>query len=325
MKAAIVTEQGLALRDVPEPKPGPDQVLIRLRAIGLNRADLGVAAGHKHGSVGGPGAIPGLEGAGEVVEVGPEVPEHIRPGMRVMASVGASYAELAVADWGRVSPLPDANLSWETAATLPIALQTMHDAVVTHGLCGPGSAIMIQGASSGVGLMGLQVARLMGATTVVGSSTNAEKRARLAEFGATLAVDTNDPAWVQQVLDATAGRGVDAVVDMISGKLVSQTLAATAILGRIVNVGRLGGTNADFDFDLHAARRISYIGVTFRTRSVAEVREIVRRMREDLWPALSAGELALPLDRVFHLDEVHGALEHMRTNAHFGKIVMVTG
>ncbi|WP_423172709.1 alcohol dehydrogenase catalytic domain-containing protein, partial [Stenotrophomonas maltophilia] len=137
-------------------------MLIRLRAIGLNRADLAIAAGHKHGSVGGPGAIPGLEGAGEVVEVGAEVPDHIRPGMRVMAGVGASYAEFAVADWGRVSSLPDANLSWEVAGTLPVALQTMHDAVVTHGLCGPGSSIMIQGASSGVGLMGLQVARLMG-------------------------------------------------------------------------------------------------------------------------------------------------------------------
>lgn len=324
MKAAVVTEQGLVVKQVPEPKPGPEQVLIRLRAIGLNRADLGVAAGHKHGSIGGPGAIPGLEGAGEVVEVGSDVPDSIRPGMRVMASLGASYAEYALADFGRVSPLPDSNLSWEVAATLPIALQTMHDAVVTHGGCRPGSAIMIQGASSGVGLMGLQVARLMGASVVVGTSTNPAKRARLGEFGATLAVDTNDPGWVQQVLDATGGRGVDAVVDQISGPLVSQTLAATAILGRIVNVGRLGGMVAEFDFDLHAARRISYIGVTFRTRSVAEVREIVRRMRADLWPALSEGKLSLPIDRVFHLDDVNAALSHMKANAHFGKIVMVT-
>jgi NADPH2:quinone reductase len=184
---------------------------------------------------------------------------------------------------------------------------------------------MIQGASSGVGLMGLQIARLMGASVVVGSSTNPQRRARLAEFGATLAVDTNDPAWVAQVLEATGGRGVDAVVDMVSGPLVSQTLSATAILGRIVNVGRLGGMKAEFDFDLHAARRISYIGVTFRTRSVAEVREIVRRMREDLWAPLSGGRLRLPIDRVFPLDEVAAALAHMKANAHFGKIVMVTG
>lgn len=325
MKAAIVTAQGLVLQDVPVPKPGPQQVLIKLRAIGLNRADLGVAAGHQHGPVGGPGTIPGLEGAGEIAECGSEVPSHLKPGMRVMASMGATYAEYALADWGRVSLLPDANMSWEVAATLPIALQTMHNAVVTHGLCAPGSAIMIQGASSGVGLMGLQIARLMGASVVVGSSTNPGKRARLAEFGATLAVDTNDPAWVKQVLDATGGRGVDAVVDQISGPLVSQTLAATRILGRIINVGRLGGAVGDFDFDLHAARRISYIGVTFRTRSNEEVREIVRLMRQDLWAALEAGQLALPLDRVFHLDDVHAALAHMKANAHFGKIAMMTG
>ena len=323
MKAAIVTADGLRIQDVPVPKPGPEQVLVRLRAIGLNRADLAVAAGHAHGAVGGLGAIPGLEAAGEVVECGPGVPGHITPGMRVMGGMNASYAEYAVADWGRLNPVPDINMGWEVAATLPVALQTMHNAVVTHGLCAPGSAIMIQGASSGVGLMGLQIAKFMGASVVVGSSTNPEKRARLAEFGATLAVDSNDPGWVQQVLDATGGRGVDAVVDQISGKLASQTLAATRILGRIVNVGRLGGARAEFDFDLHAARRIDYIGVTFRTRSTEEVREIVRLMRQDLWAAMEAGELALPIDRVFHLDDVAEALAHMKANAHFGKIAMV--
>ena len=325
MKAAIVTEQGLRVQDVPVPRPGPEQVLLRLRAIGLNRADLGVAAGHAHGAVGGVGAIPGLEAAGEVVECGADVPAHITPGMRMMGSMGACYAEYAVADWGRLNPLPSNNMGWEVAATLPVALQTMHNAVVTHGLCAPGSAIMIQGASSGVGLMGLQIAKFMGATVVVGSSTNPEKRTRLAEFGATLAVDSNDPGWVGQVLEATGGRGVDAVVDQISGPLVSQTLAATRILGRIVNVGRLGGNRAEFDFDLHAARRISYIGVTFRTRSTEEVREIVRLMKQDLWAAMEAGKLALPIDRVFHLDDVAGALAHMKANAHFGKIAMVTG
>ena len=165
MKAAVVTAEGLKLQEVPVPKPGPQQILIKLRAIGLNRADLGVAAGHAHGAVGGIGAIPGLEAAGEIVECGSEVPSHLKPGLRVMGGMGSSYAEYALADWGRVNLVPDANMSWEVAATLPVALQTMHNAVVTHGLCAPGSAIMIQGASSGVGLMGLQIARLMGAST----------------------------------------------------------------------------------------------------------------------------------------------------------------
>ena len=177
-----------------------------------------------------------------------------------MGSMSGSYAEYCAVHWGRLFPVQSNNMPWEAAATLPVALQTMHDAVVTHGLCGPGRSILIQGASSGVGLMGLQVARLMGATTVIGTSTNAERRARLAGFGATHAVDTSDSTWVDQVLAATGGRGVDAVADMVSGPLVSQTLRATAILGRIVNVGRLGGAVAEFDFDTHAARRITYVG-----------------------------------------------------------------
>ncbi|MBU8546138.1 MULTISPECIES: quinone oxidoreductase family protein [Roseomonadaceae] len=323
MRAAVVAEGGLVVKEVPDPRPGPRQVLVRLRAIGLNRADLGVASGHKHGNQGGPGAIPGIEGAGEVVEVGSEVPSHIVPGMRVMASMSGSYAEYCAVDWDRLFPVPSNNMSWEVAATLPLALQTMHDAVVTHGLCGPGRSILIQGASSGVGLMGLQVARLMGATTVIGTSTNAERRARLTEFGATHAVDTSDTRWVDQVLEATGGRGVDAVVDMISGPLVSQTLRATAILGRIVNVGRLGGTVAEFDFDTHAARRITYVGVTFRTRSAEEVAEIVRRSRTDLWGALEAGKLSLPLDRTYALDEVNEALAQMKANQHFGKLALI--
>ena len=322
MKAAIVTATGVAVQDVPDPRPKPHEVLVRVRASGLNRADLAVAAGHAHGNIGGPGTILGMEFAGEVVECGAEVPDSIRPGQRVMASGAAGYAEYAVADWGRVLPVPDANMSWAQAATLPIALQTMHDAVVTNGGLRPGQSVLIQGASSGVGLLGMQIAKLMGAGLVFGSSTDAGRRARLKDFGADHAVDTSGPAWPDQVLAATGGRGVDLIVDQVSASVANGNLRACAILGRIVNVGRLGGARGEFDFDLHAMRRISYIGVTFRTRSQEEVREIVRRMRADLCDAVEAGRLALPIDRVFPLAEAPAALAHMRANGHFGKIVL---
>ena len=323
MKAYLLTADGPAIAEVPTPAPKPHEILVRVRAAGLNRADLGMAAGHLHGAAGGVGQVLGLEWAGEVAQVGPDAGSGFVIGQRVMGSGAGAFAEYAVADAGRVSAMPD-GLTFEDAAALPVALQTMHDAVVTNGALSAGQGVLIQGASSGVGLMGMLIAKAMGAAFVAGSSTNPERRARLKDFGADLAVDTSDPAWVAQLLDATGGKGVDLVVDQVSGAIANQTLAATRIGGRIVNVGRLGGMHGDFNFDLHALRRITYVGVTFRTRSGAEVREIVRRMREDLWPAVAAGRLNLPVDRVFPLDQAGEALAHMRANAHFGKVVLST-
>jgi NADPH:quinone reductase len=320
MKAGIATDKGLALRDIAQPKPKSNEVLVRVRAAALNRADLATARGVPHGSHGGIGAAVGLEWAGEVIETGPEVTGY-RPGERVMCSGTGGYAEYAVTDWGRVNPIPE-GMSFEQAATLPVALLTLHNALITAGRLRRGESVMIQGASSGVGLMGLQIAKLMGAKLVIGSSTNNARRPRLKDFGADLAVDTRDAAWVDAVLAATGGKGVDLVVDMLSGPVAVQSMKATAVLGRIVNVGRLAGMKAEFDFDLHALRRIEYIGVTFRTRTLEEVREISRRMRADLWDAVTAGKLKLPIDRRFPLDEAVAAQTHMRENRHFGKIVL---
>ena len=182
--------------------------------------------------------------------------------------------------------------------------------------------MLIQGASSGVGLMAMQIAKAMGAGLVIGTSTNPERRSRLAEFGADLALDSKDPGWVDQVLEATGGIGVDLIIDQVSGYVANQNLAATRVLGRIVNVGRLGGFSGEFNFDLHAARRIDYIGVTFRTRSIDEVSDIVRLMKADLWDLVTAGELSLPIDKEFPLDDAAQAVEYMKTNQHFGKIVL---
>ncbi|MDX2154978.1 MAG: zinc-binding dehydrogenase [Hyphomicrobiaceae bacterium] len=321
MKAAVLGSNGIEIREVVRPRPGPEQVLVRVRAAGLNRADLIVASGRMHGPSGGPGTILGLELAGEVAEVGAGV-DHVKPGDRVMCSAAAAYAEYAIADMGRTHRIPANNMTFAQAATLPVALQTMHNAVVTAGRLKPGETVLIQGASSGVGLVALQIAKAKGARLVAGSSTNPGRRERLKEFGADLAIDSKDPTWADRILEATGGKGVDLIVDQISGYVANQNLKATAILGRIVNVGRLGGFHGDFDFDLHALRRIDYIGVTFRTRSVTEVREINRLMREDLWGDVEAGKIALPIDRTFPLDQAAAALAHMKANAHFGKIVL---
>jgi NADPH2:quinone reductase len=322
MKAAVVAApKGFEFAELPAPRPGAEEVLVRVRAAALNHADLGVLAGRMHGAIGGAGTVLGMEWAGEVLAVGSAVTGFAR-GDRVMGSGRGALAEQVVADQGRVLPLPRADMSWEAAAALPVALQTMHDAIVTHGKLRRGQSVLIQGASSSVGLLGLRIARHLGAALVFGSSRQPATRERLPEFGADLAVDTTDAAWPQRVLEATAGRGVDLVIDMLSGNAMNGNLAATAIGGRIVNVGRLAGQRAEFDFDLHALRRIEYIGVTFRTRSAAEVREVVDRMRADLWPALQAGDLALPVAALYSFDDLGDAFAQLRRGGLPGKLVV---
>ena len=284
MKAAVVTEGGLEVREVEKPGPAPSRCWCACAPQASTAPTCRWPSGSSHGAIGGAGTIVGLEFAGEVEAVGSAVTA-VKAGDRVMATGSGGYAEYAVADWGRASPIPANNMSCEQAATLPIALQTMHNALVTAGRLKAGETVLIQGASSGVGLMGLQIAKLKGARFVIGTSTNAARRERLKEFGADLAVDTTKPNWSEEVLAATGGRGVDLIVDQVSASVANENMKAAAVLGRIVNVGRLGGFKGEFDFDLHALKRIDYIGVTFRTRSVEEVRDIVQAMRADLWGA----------------------------------------
>src|ERR1700729_2418685 len=223
MKAAVLGEKGVEVRDLPKPEPKPNEVLIRVRASSLNRADTLVAAGIQHGPVGGIGARIGLECSGEIEAVGAEVKD-FKPGDRVMGSAPGGFAEYAVTDAGRVNRIPGNNMTYEQAACFPVALQTMHNAVVTAGRLKRGETLLIQGASSGVGLMGMQIGKLMGASLVMGTSTNPQRRARLAEFGCDLALDSGDPKWPEAVKKATGGKGVDLIVDMISGPVANQNL-----------------------------------------------------------------------------------------------------
>jgi NADPH2:quinone reductase len=319
MKAAIVGDKGAEIRDVPKPEPGPNEVLIAARASSLNRADL--LASMRAFAGGGGGGKLGLECAGEVAAVGAGV-TGFKPGDRVMASCAGGFAEYVAIDAGRVNHIPGSAMSYAQAACLPLALFTMHNAVVTAGRLARGETLLIQGASSGVGLMGMQIGKLMGASLVIGTSTDLDRRVRLKDFGCDVALDSRDAQWPEAVKKATGGKGVDVIVDMIAGPVVNQNLDAAAVLGRIVNVGRLGGNKGEFNFDVHALKRIDYIGVTFRTRSLEEIREINRAMRADLWGAVEAGKLSLPIDKTFALDDIAAALAMMKANAHFGKIVV---
>ncbi|OWU84342.1 quinone oxidoreductase [Oceanicola sp. 22II-s10i] len=323
MKAAVLGDNGPEIRDMPVPEPGPTEVLVRVCAASLNRADLLIAAGGRHGFHSHSGQPIGLEWAGEVVSAGPDAGGY-KPGDRVMCSGNGGFAEYAVADHRRCFPVPE-GMEWTTATCYPVALRTMTDAVLINGRMKAGDAVMILGASSGVGLLGMQIAKRRGASLVIGTSTTEARRSRLAEFGADHAIDPTAEGWADKVLELTGGRGVDVIVDMLSGPYINDALSCTAYEGRIVNVGRLAGQMGEFNFDLHALRRIHYIGVTFRTRTVEDVAAINEVVQRDVWPDFEAGHYSLPIDRTMPLMQIREALDEMKANTHFGKIAVTPG
>jgi NADPH2:quinone reductase len=262
-----------------------------------------------------------MEWAGEIVALGEGV-TNLSVGQAVLASGTGGYAEYAVADHGRTIPLEGLGLTIEEAAALPLALMTAHDAVVTNGRLKKGDIVLVNGASSAVGLASMQIARVMGASLVIGTATNDQRLAKLGDHGAGLVIDARSPGWHEQVLEASGNQGANVVIDMVGGDTVNTSMRASAILGRIVNVGRLAGVTSNIDLDLHSLKRLSYVGTTFRTRSIDEVREIVRRMKDHLWSAVASGSIRLPLDRSFALADAAAAHAYMAANSHFGKIVL---
>ena len=321
MRGAVLTPQGIVIGDLPVPRPAKAEVLVRVRASSLNRADLFLVDGKTHGGHGGAGTVLGLEWSGDVVGVGADVTA-FKVGDRVMCSGIGGLAQYAVADWRKVFAFPERDIGYQVAACLPVSLRTTHVSIATVGKLQKGESVLVLGASSGVGLMSLQVAKLLGAGLAIGTSTKSKRRQLLKDFGADVAIDSGDPRWVEQVLELTQGRGVDLLIDFLAGPLINDSMRATSVGGRIVNVGRMAGETGHFDFDLHSMRRIQYLGTTFRTRTADEVAEIQRQVRVDLWPALEAGELGVPIDATFPLERVTEAFELMRANAHFGKIVV---
>ena len=190
MKAVVVTEEGISVQNVETPKPKENEVLVKVFACGLNRADLVVADGGAHGASGGPGTIVGMEFSGEVIELGSKVKDY-SIGDRVMCSGSSAWAEYAVADHGRVIKIPNNNMDYLKASTYPIALATMHNAIVTAGNFTQGQSVLIQGASSGVGLMGLQISKYLGAKVVIGTSTKPDKFEKLKNDFDILSVQRN--------------------------------------------------------------------------------------------------------------------------------------
>ncbi len=322
MRAVTIGKNGVEVIDTSEPRPKEQQVLVKVFSCGLNRSDLLETQGQSFGHTGGDTKILGGEFAGEIVELGSEV-KNFNIGDRVMCRGGSGWAEYAVSHYRRTIPINSESIDWSQAATIQGNMQTMHDAIVTNGRFSSGDSVFIQGASSAVGLIGLQISKRLGASLTIGSSTNEKRRARLKEFGADVVIDTSTDVWLKTLLDATDGKGVDILIDMLSGDYVNKNMEATKVNGHIINIGRLAGMNGKFDYDLHAKRRLNYIGTTGRTRSIDENEKVANLANRDLWHLVLEGKIRHHIDQVFPLKEAKRALNKMNENNHFGKLVLL--
>jgi NADPH2:quinone reductase len=326
MKAVIIDEscagRPLVYReDVPDPRPGPADLLIAVRAAALNRADLRRAATHFASSEGAKGlAVAGLELAGEVIAAGADVKGFSR-GDRVMAMSGGAYAEQAVVDHRLAIPVP-ASFDWKQAAATPITFVTAYDALMTAAQFKAGEGVLVQGGSTGAGIAAIQIARWKGASHIFGTASGS-KLERIRDLGCTVAIDYRAENVADVVMEYTDKHGVEVVLDHVGDKAVQTNIDAAAIKGRIVCVGRVAGVEATVNVDEFSRKRIHMIGVTFRTRSMDERTGVIRRFCTDVLPELDRGGIRPVIDSVYPLNEAGRAQEHMRGNHHFGKIILI--
>lgn len=306
----------IAVLEMPQPVPGPGQVLVQVHAASLNRGEL---VTRQKLRVGEPQPN-GIEFAGRVVELGP-CADPAWQGQRVMGHWRAGQAEYVAVDTRLLVPVPE-RLDWIQAAAWLNVFTTAHDAIVTRARLKPGESILINAAGSGIGTAALQIARLIGAYPVLGSTRSAARREKLPRHGMQVGIDASSASWPQAVQEATSGRGVDVIIDSVGPDVLSGNLACIALEGRLVSVGRLGAERGEIDMDLLALKRASLIGVTFRTRTLEERAACVRQCAQDLLPALADGRLEPVLDRTFPMADVAQAHAYLARDAHLGKVVL---
>jgi len=325
MRAAVITRPGgpevIEIRDVETPIAGNDDVLIRVRASGLNRADIHQRKGGYPAPPGSPADIPGLEYAGEVVDVGAHVPGFKR-GERVWGIVGGgAHAELLVAPASTVARAPD-SMSWEQAGAIPEAFITAHDALVSQASLTHGERVLIHAAGSGVGLAAIQVCRAVGAIPF-GTSRTADKIERARSLGLEDGAAMHDASGLSDHARTWAPNGFDVVLDLVGGAYTPASIEAMAVRGRLMLVGLVAGSTATFDMRRILSKRIKFVGTVLRARSISEKAVATAAFDRDLGAGFRNATLRATVDTTFSLDDIADAHRRMESNDSFGKIVII--
>jgi NADPH:quinone reductase-like Zn-dependent oxidoreductase len=301
-------ETKLELREVEQPKPKENQLLVRVRAAGLNRGEF--IAGH---GLTPPGAAKaaGGEAAGEVAGTGE----------RVMGRAAGAFAEFALMDRREAVPIP-AGLSFEQAAAIPLTFMVVQDMLVEQGGLQAGQWLLVTGVSSGVGVAALQAAKAMGAK-VIGTSGSPEKLSKLKEFGLDVALRTRAADFAPKVLEATGGQGVNLIVNTVGGSVFAECVRSLAFQGRLAIVGYVDGKlHGDFDLKAVHSKRLRIFGVSNKLRSAEQRASTVAGFRKDFLPFFADGRIKPLVDKVFAFDELPEAKAYMEADKHVGKIVL---
>ena len=311
----------LDLREMDVQLPGPGQVLIRIRAAGVNRGELIGRPNQRLDNPNARSAPSGNEFAGEIAALGDGVSSWA-VGARVMGRNPGCHADYTVVNPRALWAIPD-QLSFSEAAALPNVVVTAHDAIVTNAALSAGESVLITAGSSGVGTAAIQIAKCLGASRIIATTRSTTKSQDLIALGATDVIDTTQADWPARVQELSES-GVQVVIDQVGGSLFPGLLQCMALCGRYVSVGRNDAPRAEIDLDLLARNRLQLIGVTFRTRTAEEALICSERGAADLTEAIRQGNLRPVLDRAFPLEQLPDAHRYMLSNQQFGKIVVST-
>ncbi|HEV2911767.1 MAG TPA: NAD(P)H-quinone oxidoreductase [Pyrinomonadaceae bacterium] len=328
MRAVRITSHGgpevLEVAEVSRPaEASHDRVRVRVRAAGLNRADILQRMGRYPAPPGVVQDIPGLEFAGEIEQVGEEV-RSWRVGQRVFGiTAGGAQAEYIIVPQGALAEIPP-HLDWAEAAAVPEVFITAHDALFTQAQLEMGERVLVHAAGSGVGTAATQLARAAGAVAY-GTSRTPEKLERAREFGLEEGVAVGDrPAlFADAVREWTHGAGVNVVLDLVGGAYLAASLDALAPLGRLMLVGTTAGASAPLDFGTVMRKRLRITGTVLRSRNTEEKALATARFARHVVPLLASGRLRPVVDKIYSIDEVRAAHARLESNASFGKIVLL--